>query len=79
MRYVIESGVPIPPPMKPPGTRGRPQSELTLVLDRMEVGQSVLLTDADDYTKVRGRFVTMKPRHFVSRKSRAGWRIWRVL
>jgi hypothetical protein len=76
--YVIESGIEIPPPLRPPGTRSRPRSPIALTLEKMDVLQSVLLDSARDYDMARGTFPTLRPKRFITRKTRAGWRVWRV-
>ncbi len=72
--YVIEKGVPIPPPTK----RGRPSSVSSEVWAFMEVGDSALFP-----TQVRVRAAmlwgALNGRRFRQVKvPRVGWRVWRT-
>ena len=77
MSYVIETGIPIPQ-QKRTVWRGRPRSELSTTMVSMDVGQSFLVDSMEDLSRVKGLSATLKPLRFTQRKSREGWRIWRV-
>jgi len=66
MKVIIETGRQIPP---------SPKARKYAFLDKLEVGQNVLLENEDDAIRVRDamRFRGMAN---ATRKSREGWRIW---
>jgi len=66
MPYLIEKGIPIPE---------NPDS-LVATLRAMGVGDSILL---DKPFRSGLHNIRLKPKRFTSRKTRDGWRVWRIL
>jgi hypothetical protein len=78
--YVIETGIPLPPPMRAGGGNNvGPKTEWTMVLARLEPGQSVLTADHGEF-KTADAFVSrQRPKRFAIRKINGqGWRVWRL-
>lgn len=78
--YVIEAGIPLPPPKKSLGGNNvGPKTEWTQTLDRLLPGESVLTTEHREY-KAADVFVNrQRPKRFAIRKiDGMGWRVWRV-
>jgi len=72
MSYVIEDAVPMIPV-------NRWRSPVRLVLEKMEIDQSVLLSTHVEYRCARGFMSMMRPKRFSFRKlGKEGWRVWRV-
>lgn len=80
--YVIETGIPLPPPRKRmvPSPRGA-RTPWTKAIDALEVGQSVLTTEAKEHIAalqfvIRG---VAQSKEFAIRKVPGeGWRVWRT-
>ncbi len=78
MSYTIERGIPIPADAGRRGP-GRPPGPLRQALERLEVGESILLTERHDYDNCRSHLNLMRPKTFIQRKvPHEGWRVWRV-
>lgn len=79
--YTIEEGIPLPTAANEWfGGRPRgPQTPLTQTLDRLQPGQSLLMTEAKEM-KAAEQFKFRRPeRKFAFRKVPGeGWRVWRV-
>jgi hypothetical protein len=79
--YTIEDGIPIPTGGSggKGGARRNPRNPLTIALDSLQPGQSVLTTDIAD-REAADRFRHWRPeRKYVTRKiAGQGWRVWRV-
>lgn len=78
--YVIETGVPIPPRAKPgPEMRGaKMKSPLSITLHRLALNESFLMEDHTEFLHSRGMFSKYMDRKFLTRKTRDGWRVWRI-
>lgn len=78
--FVIRNDVPIPPPTG--HMRHGPRkvtSRISEVMLTMQVGGSFLVTDPDDYDRVRKRMGRFEPRMYTTRKVPGeGWRVWRI-
>jgi hypothetical protein len=73
MTYValyIDHNVPMPNPVRSP---------IGQAMSALEVGDSFLITEPEDYAKARARWNNHKPAKFAMRKvPHVGWRLWRV-
>lgn len=68
-QVVLEKGIPVPGAMR----------DRWKVLDRMEIGDSLITTTSQEYEKVRGAMYH-RGMKYRSRKepNGTGWRIWRI-
>lgn len=78
MTFQIETGIPIPPQKGGKPRCYQQKSPVAIALDALEVSQSFLMDQHDDYMKSRGLFSKYLDRRYVTRKTGEGWRIWRV-
>ncbi len=78
MTFVVESGIPLPPPRA--GSKGgrRPRSPVSIAVSALEPGQSILFTEEADWLRMRGLWHVFGPGRLASRKMRDGWRVWRT-
>jgi hypothetical protein len=79
--YVIEAGVPIPPPHIKASCQDRrgPQTDWTRLLDALGPGQSVLTPDYSEYRTAESFRLRKTDRQFAIRKIPGhGWRVWRT-
>lgn len=77
--YTIENNIPIPPSK---GGRGgiqnSPRSELHQALASLQPRQSILLETPDEFQRVKSLWHRLPANSMTSRKTREGWRIWRI-
>ena len=79
MSYAIEDGIPIPAPRRGGGPPPRgPRTALTQAINKLEPGQSFLMTDPCEYRRTCGYVHCLPDRKFRTRKTREGWRVWRL-
>lgn len=67
MKFKIEKGIPIPKPSE--------YGPIRFALRQMQVGDSIL---ADEPVNQSLLYQKLKPRKFLVRRVKGGWRIWRT-
>lgn len=78
MSYVIEEGIPLPPTRKGGNWTG-PKTEVSRLLEIMEVNQSVLIPEHKEYKIADSYSARHRSKRFAFRKiAGQGWRVWRV-
>mgnify|MGYP003624866453 FL=1 len=72
MTYIIEKNIPLPPT----NNRGREKSELWYAVEKMEIGDSIVISEKD-HKQISQMTRNLKIASVGKRLNENQWRIWR--
>ena len=72
MTYIIEKNIPLPPT----NNRGREKSELWYAVEKMEIGDSIVISEKD-HKQIAQMTRNLKIAYVGKRLNENQWRIWR--